>query len=202
LRGKCRYCKTNYGVSSLVIETIFGVTFLLLYTIVIKTEPTLLLAVLWLVYYTVLFGVLGVMALYDRVHSYIPLSFLASYLGLTSIMFVMRLVDSPSLTTVVSPIIVALPFLAIWFITKGKGLGLGDVILFAGVGAFFGSLQGLAVLIISVWIGALVGLYVKYVVKKNKHRVIAIPFAPFIVIAFLIVLFTGIDVFSIAMSFS
>lgn len=74
--------------------------------------------------------------------------------------------------------------------------------MFFGVGAFFGSLQGFAVLILSVWMGAIVGLYVKYIRNKKSYSHIAIPFVPFIVIGFLIVLFTGIDVFSIAMFFS
>ena len=104
--------------------------------------------------------------------------------------------------TILSPLFVALPFFIIWLITKGKGLGFGDVILFFGVGAFFMPLQGFAVLVISVWLGALVGVYYKYVILKNKSMTTVIPFVPFIVIAFLCVLFTDIDIVSIAMSFS
>ena len=157
---------------------------------------------LWLTYYTVLFGTLGVMALYDKAHSYIPLSFLGAFLILTGGIFVMRCIEEPTITTALSPFIVALPFFLIWLVTKGKGLGFGDVILFFGVGMFFGMLQGLAVLIVSVWIGALFGLYFKYGVKKSNGRPTAIPFVPFIVLAFLVVLFTDIDILSIAMFFS
>lgn len=116
----------------------------------------------------------------------------------------MRLVEDPTVLTLLSPLFVAGPFLLIWLVTKGKGLGFGDVILFFGVGAFFGSLQGFAVLMLSVWMGALIGLYQKYVTKSLKgiHHATAIPFVPYIVLAFLLVLFTGIDVFSIAMFFA
>lgn len=195
LGGKCKYCKSSYGISALVIELLFGFTFLLLYTLVIVGQPTLLVAGLWFVYYTLLFIVLGVMALYDRAHSYIPLQFLSAFLALCVVMFIRRLTDDLSLVTLLSPVFVALPFLLIWVISKGKGLGFGDVILFFGVGAFFGSLQGFAVLMISVWMGAVYGLYVKYVVNRKKSGLTPIPFVPFIVIAFLIVLFTGVDVF-------
>ena len=195
LGGKCRYCKSRYGVSALVIEVLFGVTFLLLYQLVIVGQPTLLLSLFWLTYYTVLFVVLGVMALYDRIHSYIPLPFLAAFLALCTMMFGRRLLADPGITTLLSPFFVAFPFFLIWFISKGRGLGFGDVILFFGVGAFFGSLQGFAVLMISVWMGALYGLYFKYVISKKKKGNTPIPFVPFIVIAFLVVLFTGIDVF-------
>ena len=202
LKGKCRYCRSVYGISSLVVELLFGVTFFFLYLLILKDQDSLLMSSLWLIYYTFLFGTLGVMALYDKAHSYIPLTFLSSYLFLTFVMYGMRVAGDPHILTVLSPFFVALPFLFVWIITQGKGLGFGDVILFFGVGAFFGSLQGFAVLMISVWLGAIVGLYIKYVVQKEKGKMTPMPFVPFIVIAFLIVLFTDIDVFSIAMFFS
>lgn len=144
------------------------------------------------------------MALYDRVHSYIPASFLGSFLVLTLGMFVMRMIENPSLLGFLSPVFVALPFLLIWLVTKGKGLGFGDIIVFFGVGAFFGSLSGFAVLVIAVWLGAIIGVYYKYVINRNLKIIgtTAIPFVPFIVFSFLFVLFTGIDIFSIAMFFS
>jgi len=199
LRGKCRYCKSKYGISALVVELLFGATFTLLYVLIIATQPSLALSIAWLIYYTALFGVLGVMALYDRAHSYVPPHFLLGYLVLAFLMYGNNMLGDPSLTVILGPLFVALPFLIIWLITRGKGLGFGDVILFVGVGAFFGTLQGLAVLMISVWLGALVGLYIKYTVQRKKTGSTPIPFVPFIVIAFLIVLFTGIDVLSIAM---
>lgn len=202
LKGKCRYCKSRYGISALVVEILFGIVFLALYHFILLGQPTLILSMLWLTYYTLLFGTLGVMALYDRAHSYIPVSFLVMYLFLTCAMFVLRLFEYGDVFTLLSPLFVVLPFLIIWIATKGKGLGFGDVILFFGVGAFFGSLQGFAVLMISVWIGAVVGLYIKYILNKQYSKTTAIPFVPFIVFAFLIVLFTGIDVLSIATLFS
>ena len=202
LKGKCRYCKSVYGPSALVIEMVFGLVFVALYHFFLKDQASLLTSFWWLMYYTLLFGVLGVMALYDKAHSYIPLSFLSAYLVLTSYMFVMRIIDDPHILTILSPFFVALPFFLVWLVTKGKGLGFGDVILFFGVGAFFGSLQGLAVLMVSVWLGAIVGLYIKYIVKHTRTNTTAMPFVPFIVIGFLIVLFTDIDIFSIAMFFA
>jgi prepilin signal peptidase PulO-like enzyme (type II secretory pathway) len=202
LRGRCRYCKTPYGISAVIIEAIFGLTFVLLYHIILRDAPTFLLSSWWLVYYTVLFIVLGVMALYDRAHSFIPISFLSTFLFLTCVMFGIRLTFSFSIETLVAPLVVALPFFLVWLVTKGKGVGFGDVILFFGIGAFFGIYEGLAVFILSVWMGAVAGLYYKYVIAKNKKKATAMPFVPFIVSAFLIVLFTGVDIFSIAFLFS
>lgn len=198
LRGKCRYCKAPYGVSALVIESFYGLVFVALYHFLLKENSGLLESVLQLMYYTAIFVVLGVMALYDRVHSYVPVSFLTAFLVLSLGMFGYRLFNVFSLIDLLSPVLVALPFFAIWIVTKGKGVGFGDVLLFLGVGAFFGLYAGLAVFILSVWSGAIVGLYYKYLHDKNVKKGNAVPFVPFIVLSFLVVLFTGIDIFSIA----
>lgn len=201
LKGKCRYCGSKYGSEALFVEIIFGTTFLALYLLVLQNQPTLTLSFIWLIYYTLLFGSLGVMALYDKVHSYIPATFLFAYLFLSFLMYGVQIYSDRDVLTILSPIIVALPFLLIWLLTKGKGLGFGDIILYVGVGAFFGVLQGFAVLVISVWLGAIVGLYVKYGRHKGARN-IAIPFVPYIAIAYVFVLFTGIDILSIASFFS
>lgn len=149
-----------------------------------------------------MFGTLGVIALYDKAHTYIPISFLFFYGFLTLAMLIVRYVDNPSWMVLLGPVVVALPFLIVWLITRGKGLGFGDVLLFLGVGAFFGVNQGIAVLLISIWVGAVYGVYVKYFGPQKGKIGIAIPFVPFIVIAFIIVLFTDIDIFSIASLFA
>lgn len=202
LKGKCRHCKTKYGVTALVIEGIYGLIFLLLYHYLLQDIPSFISAISWFLYYTALFIVLGVMALYDKAHSYIPLSFLWGYLALSGIKLFINFSEIRELQLFLAPIFVATPFFFIWVITKGKGLGFGDVLLFLGVGAFFGSLQGFAVLVISVWLGALFGLYYKFILNKKTGSATAIPFVPFIVIAFLIVLFTDIDILSIALYLS
>ncbi len=202
LKGKCRYCKSVFSISALVIESMFGVVFVVLYHFILHGQATLWLVFIWLVYYTLLFGTLGVIALYDKAHTYIPTSFLFFYGILTIIMLGLRYVDDSSWIVLLSPVIVALPFLIVWLVTKGKGLGFGDVLLFLGVGAFFGVNQGIAVLLISIWLGALFGVYVKYFGNGKGKSGIAIPFVPFIVIAFILVLFTDIDIFSIASLFA
>lgn len=202
LGGKCRYCKSKYGVSALIIEILYGAVFFLLYTHVLLGQVSFLTSLLWFMFYTALFVSLGVMALYDKEHSYVPTNFLILFSVLSTVMYVMRIREDQSFATAVSPLIVALPFFALWVITKGKGLGFGDVILFLGVGAFFGALQGFAVLVISVWAGALYGLYIKFIKEKQKRNLIAIPFVPFIVLAFIVVLFTDIDLFSIVNLFA
>jgi leader peptidase (prepilin peptidase)/N-methyltransferase len=122
LGGKCRYCKSTYGVSALVIELLYGFSFFLVYKLIVADLGLSLEALLWLVYYTLLFIVLGVMALYDKAHSYIPSKFLMAFLALCGVIFVRRIMEDQDITTWLSPFFVALPFLSIWLISKGKGL--------------------------------------------------------------------------------
>lgn len=202
LGGKCRYCKTKFGVSALFVELMYGFSFLLLYHFILQGQYTYTLSTLWLIYYTLLFITFGVMALYDLAHSYIPIQFLFGYGGLTLIMLFFRYMDSPDPLTFLAPAIVALPFLLIWLLTKGKGVGFGDVLLFLGVGAFFGISQGIVVLLLAIWSGAITGVYLKYYGAYKGRKNIPMPFVPFIVLSFLVVLFTDIDLFSIASLFA
>ncbi|MSR71522.1 MAG: hypothetical protein EXS50_02555 [Candidatus Taylorbacteria bacterium] len=168
-----------------------------------KGQVTLLASSLWLLYYTVLFVSFGVISLYDRMHTYIPIAYLILYCVLTLIMLVMRYIDDSTSSVLLAPVVVSLPFIIMWLVTKGRGLGFGDVVLFLGVGAFFGIEQGFAVLLLSVWMGALVGIYMYLVArKKNTIGKTALPFVPFILLAFLLVLFTDINIFSIANLFA
>jgi len=205
LKGKCRYCKTVYGISALIVEALYGAVFVALYYFFLQGQSSIFMVALLLTYYTLLFATFGVVALYDRMHSYIPVAYLMMYCVLTFLMLMVRYVAEPTSMVLLAPVIVALPFLLIWIVSKGKALGFGDVLLFLGVGAFFGVAQGIAVLLLSVWMGAIIGggMYIVNAVNHDQKKPSNIvPFVPFIVIAFLIVLFTDIDIFSIASLFA
>ncbi len=202
LRGKCRYCKSSYGVSALVIESIYGLVFVLLFNLFLLGQLSVLIAFIWLAYYTLLFITLGVIALYDKAHTYIPTSYLTAYVILTLGIFVKNLLIDYSLPTLIAPIVLALPFLLVWVVSKGRAIGFGDIVLFFGVGAFFGLASGVAVFMISIWSGAIWGIVLYFLAPKSKRKNMIMPFVPFIVFAFLFVLFTDINIFSIASLFA
>ena len=118
-------------------------------------------------------------------------------------MLFMRYMAEPTSMTLLAPFVVSLPFLLLWLVTKGRGLGFGDVVLFFGIGAFFGIEQGFAVLLFAIWMGALagIGMYLMHRGKETLRKTV-VPFVPFAVLAFLIVLFTDVDIFSIAQIFA
>ena len=202
LFGKCRTCKTPYGVSNLIVELIFGGIFVLLYVLFLSGQLTLLASGMWLAYYTVLAVVLGVITLYDIKHSYLPTGFLFAFLVLSFGMLIRNVMLGASYSVLLGPITVALPFLLLWLVSRGKWLGGGDVLMFLGVGAFFGAAQGLAVFFVSVWVGLIMSILWASLMKKKLVTRGPIPFVPFIVLAFTIVLFTDIDIFSIVSLFA
>ena len=77
-------------------------------------------------------------------------------------------------------------------ILKKEGMGLGDVKLMAALGLLFGIKNILVITLVSFMIGAVIGIIVMIVKRKEKEEYIA--FGPFIVIATVILMFTGPDI--------
>lgn len=84
-------------------------------------------------------------------------------------------------------------FLLIVFLSKGRGMGVGDVKLMAGLGLLFGYPDILMVMALSFIFGTLYSIPLLLArVKRMSDR---IPFGPFIVVAAFVVFFFGLDVF-------
>lgn len=77
-------------------------------------------------------------------------------------------------------------------ILKKEGMGLGDVKLMASLGLLFGIKNILVITLISFFIGAVIGVIVLIVKRKEKEEYMA--FGPFIVIAAVLLMFTGPDI--------
>jgi prepilin signal peptidase PulO-like enzyme (type II secretory pathway) len=95
---------------------------------------------------------------------------------------------------------------AIWKLSKGRLIGLGDAKLLLTIGTVLGFVYGLSAIFISVWIGTLYAMYLllkHYLDKRSKHITMKteIPFGPFLIVGFLIVYFTHIDVTNISFIF-
>jgi prepilin signal peptidase PulO-like enzyme (type II secretory pathway) len=134
---------------------------------------------------------LGVIFLYDIAHKILPKFFLFTFLLLSLFPLLSRVIETGSYYEFLSPVLVALPYLFLYLLTLGRGVGFGDVLLFLGVGAILGASSGFLVFLFSLWIGTLTVLpllYFKVVTKKSP-----IPFAPFIIISYFLVLFTDWD---------
>ncbi len=83
-------------------------------------------------------------------------------------------------------------FWGLIIITKGKGMGGGDVKLGAFMGLMLGFPQALIALILSFLTGAVFSIILIIFGKKSFGQVI--PFGPFLVLGSLIVLFWGQEI--------
>ena len=95
----------------------------------------------------------------------------------------------PFLTGILMAILIGGFFMGLIIITKGKGMGGGDVKLGAFIGLMLGFPQSLLALVLSFILGALLSLVL--IVTKKKHFGQSIPFGPFLVLGSLISLFWG-----------
>jgi prepilin signal peptidase PulO-like enzyme (type II secretory pathway) len=90
----------------------------------------------------------------------------------------------------------------LWLISKGKWIGLGDAKLAFALGLFLSPLSAFSMIVFSFWIGAAVSVFLLVVQKMLKGGKISlaflnvpltmkseVPFAPFMVVAFILVFF-------------
>jgi prepilin signal peptidase PulO-like enzyme (type II secretory pathway) len=108
-------------------------------------------------------------------------------------MLCVRYIATQDVYEFASPFVISFPFFALFILTKGKGVGFGDILMFAGVGMLLGMDQGIAALLIAIWTGALVGAVLQLINRKTYTRKYALPFVPCIIFGTLIVLFTNIS---------
>ena len=216
LKGRCKNCKTKIGAKHLYVEIVLGVLALITYKLLLVSyfDPmsidfNVISGALFSILYTFLFILLSVIFLYDFRHKIVPLAF-SLLLLITGIAFEvwkashLQIFYNGSYSTlfyldIFSGILISLPFFLINIFSKGRGAGMGDVILFLGVGYLLGFVYGVSAFLLSVWIGALVSLFLIFFLPKKYNKKSAIPFAPFIVIATIIVLFLNIDIVGISM---
>jgi len=101
-------------------------------------------------------------------------------------------------------------FWGLWFVSKGKWIGLGDAKLALPLGIFVGLGGVFSMIVLSFWVGALISvvlLLIGKVLQKGKTHLrfssaprtikSEVPFAPFLALGFLLVQLFHADIFEI-----
>lgn len=203
LKGKCRYCRAPIAVGHLHSEVLTGVIFILTWYLSNQFYGLLQFHILHLV----TASILVVMLLSDFRYQIIP-DEMQIGLGITAIVkFFLLTINfyAPIIPQIVSMeflyqfaqfigggIIVMLPLLVIFLITKGKGMGFGDVKLTFNIGLLLGLWNGLYALYIGFISGGLVGALI-LLTKRGKLKS-KIAFGPFLIFGTYIVLFYAYEV--------
>jgi leader peptidase (prepilin peptidase) / N-methyltransferase len=187
LRGKCRNCKQNISGRYPIIETISG---LLAIAIVIKYGLTLHSLLLLLLVFSLI-----IVTFVDLDFQIIPdiLSIPGIMAGIGASFFMPTISWIDSILGILAGggflFIIAVAYK---WLTNRDGMGGGDIKLLAMVGAWLGWKAIPFILLISSFIGALIGSISLLLAKKSLRY--KIPFGPFISIAAVIYLFFGPEI--------
>ena len=200
-QGRCEGCNTKISWQYPLVEALTGILFLFLYfhfEYLICSTP-LLFAILF-AYYASIFCILLVLSVYDIKHKILPdmivLYFvIISFIGMSFIQGDSLVLQIPNYTQFLAGIILPAPFSLMWLLSKGKWMGLGDAKFMIGIGFLLGMSAGLAAILISFWIGAIISILIlicsKIIKKHSVSLKTAIPFGPFLALGTILVVLTG-----------
>jgi len=200
LRGKCRYCKKRLSLFYPLIEGTTGLLFAATILTFFPISGNSSLFVFGTVFYLLMLMTVFVVIFFsDMRYGIIPLPVVI--VGVVStLLYLVFFQQSELLNHLLSSVISCLFLFSIFFITKGKGIGFGDVLY-----AFFmGLVLGFPLVVISYYIAFLTGAGVSLILilsKRKKIRGSTIAFGPFLVLGTIMNLFFGAVLLSFAMSF-
>lgn len=175
LGGKCRYCKSRISARYMIVELITGLSYLSAFLVLGLTSQ--------LIYAAILFPILIILSLWDMDHKEIPYtcSILIALMGIVSI-FTSQV---PWYEHLIGAVIIAVPFGVLCFF---GAMGGGDVQLMAAAGLLLGW-SVVPAAMVGIILGALFGILVKAVTKKN-----VIVFGPFLSIGIGVGFLWGTDI--------
>lgn len=200
-KGRCKTCKTKLSIQYILVELIMGLlfagNFLFIFT---KTDTVFeFIGVTGLT--SCILACMLVIFVYDLKHKIIPDLFSFTAFGL-SILLICFLSPYILISRILAAGLFYFSVWIIWKLSKGRMIGLGDAKLLLSIGMILGFVYGLSAIFIAAWLGAAYVVYLLLKVRLSKtHKHITmkteIPFGPFLILGFLIVYFTHIDVTNI-----
>ncbi len=185
-KGRCTSCFSKISCQYIVVELLTAVSSVLLY---IKFGFSF-----DLLFYSLVFCILIVISVYDFRHKIIPNSFAYLLVALTFFRLVyIHILISPEVarSSFMAGMVMFLFLGSLWLFSGGKWMGLGDAKLILGLGWLNTLCYSITSLVYSFWLGAVVGILINLLFKKVKE----IPFAPFLIAGFVMVFFSGSNLF-------
>jgi len=189
LGGKCSNCDSKISIQYPLVEVASGLAWIFAYT----QGDTLIQLILL----GIIFSLLVAIFTYDVLHMLIPDVFSMPLIVL-SLIFLFVENESVSLGLLATGPVLALFFFLLWFISKGKWMGFGDVKLAIPLGWLAGVQGVFFMFLLSFWIGAIVSICLILVASAVRGEKIfsmksQVPFAPFLIVAYFIVEYWNIS---------
>lgn len=184
LGARCRYCKKPISWQYPIVEALTGSLFVIAFAVLASGT---MLSLATLAYYFVLIAIALIVAVVDLKFSLIPTSFvfLASFVALIYNFFTFSTGDF--IAYVVTAFGLAIVFALLVIVTRGRGMGEGDVVLAFLIGIVLGFKATLVAIFIAFLSGAFIAILLIILGKKKFGQ--TIPFAPFLILGFLTSLF-------------
>lgn len=212
LRGRCRGCRSYIPVRYALVELLTACSFLYIYLI---TDSAFELILLCTLAATLIVGLV-----YDLYHMIIPNEVPLVLLVVAVLIVTVHYREEGLLLGVGLPLLCGLLasgfYGLLWLASQGRWLGLGDAKLAFPLGLLLSISGAFSMIVLSFWIGAGIALLLlayqtarRYLITKrySRHPVVnyeqyltmksEIPFAPFLVLAFVLVYFLGVDVLAL-----
>lgn len=184
LGGKCRYCRASISIQYPIVEAITALSSFFLFIIFGVS--------LSFIYYFSFVAALIAITVIDLYHQIIPdvISLPGIVIGLLGSLIIPQITFWSSLIGALSGggslFLVATVY---QWLFKREGMGGGDVKLLAMIGAFLGWKAVILTILLSSFIGSIIGITVMFI--KGKDFKYAIPFGPFLAMGAVISLFWG-----------
>ncbi|MFA6251910.1 MAG: prepilin peptidase [Candidatus Paceibacterota bacterium] len=196
LKGKCRYCKDKISWQYPLVEIATALVFALIYNYLgFNLFGFFNGYQLWnLIYLWVIFSLLIIAFLYDARHYLIPdrITFSGIVVSLCWIAFSFYFKTFNAgdvLSFIYSSVFASLFFFCLWFFSKGKAMGFGDVKLVFLMGLILGFPNIIVALFFAFALGAIIGLIL--IMRGSKKMKSQVPFGPYLIAGTLFALLYG-----------
>ncbi len=173
LKGTCGHCGSKISWQYPIVEIVTGFLAVVIYPV-----P-------YALFYFLAFSLLLLLALYDFKNKIIDSHFLYIF-GAFAVAEAIRswiLGERFLFRDTFSSFFIAFFFYAMWRFSKGTWMGRGDSNLVFFLALFLGFPQSIAMLFLSFWIGAVVGIILLLTRRRRFTIKSEIPFGPFLAIA-------------------
>lgn len=192
LKGKCRYCKNKISARILFVEILAGLVFLFAYfynnLMFLDFQSAFNFQFIHYLLFIIIFSCLLVIFFTDFEYGIIPDLMLIVF-GLASL--ILKFIQEANLIKdFLTGVFSFLFFLFIFFVTRTKGMGFGDVKFSFLIGFFLGWPMNLISFYASFLTGAVASL-ILIMLGKKKFRKDSIAFGPFLIIGFVLAFFWG-----------
>jgi prepilin signal peptidase PulO-like enzyme (type II secretory pathway) len=199
LRGRCRSCGSRIRAEYLLVELVTGIVFAAAYLFA-EPAPTLIPLLGFCALLVFLATAVAIVA-YDIRHTLIPLPFVYVLAGSAALFRVGEALSAsqwqPLLDAFLGAGALAGFFGIIVFVSRERGMGTGDVYIAATIGALLGVAEGVASVIMGVWI-ATVFYVLLMLVERRISRKTELPFAPWLFLGALVAFFAHISILTIS----